>query len=153
MEKRKLEALRIKWTEKLRIKNNFDVRLECIDDNAWHKTGDLKIDTDDKKVLLQLNTANPKHENLEEVIVHELMHLKLWPLDQLMETMIDAHYEKGTKAYDFAYAQFMTTLEQTTAELTKMFLLEFGENRNLSYGRCKAQTGFNALYDKLKSLE
>ena len=31
--------------------------------------------------------------------------------------------------------------------------LEFGENRNLSYGRCEKQKSFNELYDGLKNLE
>lgn len=37
-------------------------------------------------------------------------------------------------------------------ELTKCFLLEFGENRELSYGRCKQMKSFNDLYDGLRSI-
>ncbi|MFW5794277.1 MAG: hypothetical protein ACOCV1_02230 [Bacillota bacterium] len=44
----------------------------------------------------------------------------------------------------------MITLEQTVAELTKCFLLSFGENKNLSYGRVKTTLSFNELYDGLK---
>ena len=43
--------------------------------------------------------------------------------------------------------------EATVEELTKCFLLEFGENRNLSYGRCAKEKSFNELYDSLKTIE
>ena len=56
-------------------------------------------------------------------------------------------------AQDFAYRQFFTTLEQTVEELAKCFLLEFGEDRELSYGRCRTKKSFNDLYDGLKNLE
>ncbi len=29
-----------------------------------------------------MNAADPKQENVEEVILHELMHIKMYPLDQ-----------------------------------------------------------------------
>ena len=83
-----------------------------------------------------LNAANPEQENLEEVIVHELIHLKMYPLDQVTESLITSHFEEGTPAWDFAYSQSFTALEITVEELAKCFLLEFGENRELSYGRC-----------------
>ena len=45
------------------------------------------------------------------------------------------------------------TLEQTVEELAKCFLLEFGENKELSYGRCRQEKSFNDLYDGLKNIE
>lgn len=141
------------WCKKLRISPYWDVKLEWVDDFNWTKTGDFKIDCDDKKAVLLLNIANPKNENLEEVIVHELFHLKLYPLDQVTESLITANFDEGTPAYDFAYTQFFTALEQTVEELTKCFLLEFGNNKELSYGRCKNQKSFNELFEGLKKLE
>ena len=138
------------WLDVLRLKNNWDIRLECIEDETFKKTGDFKVDPDDKKAVIMINVLNPKYENLEEVIVHELLHLKLYPLDQLTEDLIDTYIEKETKAHDFAYRQFMIKLEQTVEELTKCFLLEYGANKTLSYGRVKAKKGYNALYDGLK---
>lgn len=85
-----------------------------------------------------LNACNPKQEeNMEEIIVHELMHLKLYPLDQVTESLILSGFEEGSREQDFAYRQFFVSLEQTVEELTKCFLLEFGENRELSFGRCR----------------
>lgn len=99
-----------------------------------------------------LNAANPKQENLEEVIVHELMHIKMYPLDQVTESLITSCFEEGLAASKFAYQQFFCTLEQTVEELTKCFLLEFGENREFSYGRCEREKSFNDLYEGLKNL-
>ena len=88
MEKEKLNELFEKWCKKLRIVPTWDVKLEFVDDPELRKTGDFKIDCDDRKAILLLNTGNPKQENLEEVIVHELMHLKMYPLDQVTESLI-----------------------------------------------------------------
>lgn len=147
-----VQSLFEKWSKKLRIVPCWDVKLEFVEDPAWRKTGDFQIDCDDKKAILLLNAANPKSENLEEVIVHELLHLKMYPLDQVTESLIYSHFQQGTPAWDFAYYQFFTALEQTVEELTKCYLLEFGENKELSYGRCKNMKSFNDLYEGLKNM-
>lgn len=148
-----LQSLFQKWIDILRLKNQWDIRLELVRDPAFRKTGDIKIDCDDRKAILMLNVLNPKQENPEEVIVHELMHLKLYPLDQLTEGLIDAHYEEETPAREAVYTQFMIMLEQTVEELTKCYLGAFGENKTLSYGRCNTMKSFNELYEGLKPLE
>ena len=153
MEKTELTALFDKYIRKLRITPAWDVRLEFVEDPVWPKTGDFRIDCDDRKAILLLNTVNPKQENLEEVIVHELMHIKMYPLDQVTESLITNCFEEGSAAGRFAYQQFFTTLEQTVEELTKCFLLEFGENKEFSYGRCRRQKSFNDLYEGLNNIE
>ena len=152
MTKEEITALFDKYTKKLRIASNWDVKLEFVEDPKWRKTGDFKIDCDDKKAVLMLNAANPKQENMEEVIIHELMHIKMYPLDQVTESLITANFEEGTPGYDFAYTQFFNALEQTVEELSKCFLLEFGEDKEFSYGRCKNMKSFNELYDGLNSI-
>ena len=153
MEREYLQALFDKWTRKLRVVPAWDVRLELVEDQAWPKTGDIRIDCDDRKAVVLLNAVRPKQENPEEVIVHELMHLKLYPLDQMTEALIDSSFPEEGSQRDFAETMFMTTLEQTVEELTKCFLLEFGENRELSFGRCRAQKSFDELFDGLKPLK
>ena len=153
MDKKTLTELFERYIRKLRITPAWDVRLEFVEDPSWPKTGDFKIDCDDRKAILLLNTVAPKQENLEEVIVHELMHIKMYPLDQVTESLISSSFEDGSAASDFAYRQFFTALEQTVEELTKCFLLEFGDNKDLSYGRCDRKRSFNDLYDGLKGLE
>ena len=146
-------ALLDKYAKKLRIIPAWDVKLELVEDPAWRKTGDIRIDCEDRKAVVLLNVANPKQENMEEVIVHELLHLKMYPLDQVTESLITSHLEEGTGAYNFAYQQFFVALEQTVEELAKCFLHEFGENRELSFGRCERKPSFNELYNGLKNLE
>lgn len=153
MDKSELTAIFEKYCRKLRIVPDWDVKLEFVEDSTWRKTGDFKIDCEDKKAVFLLNAANPKQENLEEVICHELMHLKMYPLDQVTESLIINAFEEGSPASNFAYQQFFTTLEQTVEELTKCFLLEFGDNRELSFGRCKGKKSFNELYDGLQSIK
>lgn len=153
MEIDQIQKLFVKYCQKLRITPVWDVKLELVDDPEWRKTGDFKIDCDDRKAILLLNVANPKQVNLEEVIVHELMHIKLYPLDQMTESLITSSFEEGSAAQDFAYRQFFCALEQTVEELTKCFLLEFGNNKALSYGRCEGMKSFNELFDGLKALE
>ena len=152
-DKAALTALFEKYIRKLRITPAWDVRLEFVEDPAWPKTGDFKIDCDDRKAILLLNIANPKQENPEEVIVHELMHIKMYPLDQVTESLIRNCFEEGSAAGRFAYQQFFTTLEQTVEEMTKCFLLEIGENRELSYGRCSGKKSFNDLFDGLNNID
>lgn len=153
MKKQELIEVFNKYCKKLRITPIWDVQFQLVEDASWAKTGDIKIDCDDRKAILLLNAANPKQENMEEVIVHELMHLKMYPLDQVTESLIESHFEEGTSLYNFAYRQFFQTLEQTVEELAKCFLFEFGDNKELSYGRCNKKQSFNELYDGLKNIE
>lgn len=142
-----------KYCKKLRLVPQWDVKLEFVEDPEWRKTGDFKIDCTDRKAILLLNAGNPKQDSAEEVIIHELMHIKMYPLDQVTESLITSHFEEGTPAWNFAYTQFFTALEQTVEELAKCFLLEFGENRELSFGRCSLEKSFNELYDGLNNID
>ena len=153
MDRENLQRLFEKYCKKLRLTPGWDIRLQFVEDPEWRKTGDIKIDCTDRKAILLLNAVNPKQDNLEEVIVHELMHLKMYPLDQVTESLITSHFEEGAPAWDFAYSQFFTALKITAEELAKCFLLEFGENRELSYGRCSQVKSFNELYDGLNNID
>ena len=153
MERAEITVLFEKYIKKLRITPAWDVRLELVEDPTWRKTGDFKIDCDDRKAILMLNVVKPTQENLEEVIVHELMHIKMYPLDQVTESLITNCFEGGTVASNFAYQQFFTALEQTVEELAKCFLYEFGEDKEFSYGRCRKGKSFNELYEGLNSID
>ena len=111
MDKKTLTELFERYIRKLRITPAWDVQLEFVEDPSWPKTGDFKIDCDDRKAILLLNTVAPKQENLEEVIVHELMHIKMYPLDQVTESLITSSFEEGSAASDFAYRQFFNALD------------------------------------------
>ena len=148
-----LRRLFEKWCEKLRVVPAWDVTLDLVDDENWRKTGDIRIDCDDRKAVVMINLLNPRGVNLEEVLVHELFHLKLYPLDQVTESLITECFEENSRAQNFAMTQFMTALEQTVEELAKCWLLEFGEDRVLSFGRCRSMKSFDELFDGLKNLE
>lgn len=152
-DRRECQRLLDKYCKKLRLVPAWDVKLEFVEDPAWRKTGDIRIDCTDRKAILLLNAENPKQDSAEEVVIHELMHLKLYPLDQVTEALITSHFEEGTPARSFAYTEFFTALEITVEELAKCFLLEFGEDRDMSFGRCARQKSFNELFDGLNSLE
>lgn len=153
MNREELTRLFDKYIKKLRISPAWDIKLEFVEDPEWRKTGDFKIDCSDRKAILLLNVANPKQENMEEVIIHELMHIKMYPLDQVTESLIVNCFEEGSPASNFAYQQFFETLEQTVEELAKCFLLEFGEDKEFSYGRCNTMKSFNELYEGLNNIE
>lgn len=153
MDKLKVKEIFDKYTKKLRIVPEWDIRLEFVENEDWKKTGDFKIDPTDKKAILMLNAASPKDENIEETIVHELMHIKMYPLDQVCESMIINMFEEGSREQNFAYQTFFETLEVTVEELAKCFLLEFGENTEFSFGRMEKIKSFNELYEGLRKLD
>ena len=62
MNREEVQALFDKWVKKLRLVPAWDIRLEWVEDPAWRKTGDFKIDCDDKKAIILLNGVNPKQE-------------------------------------------------------------------------------------------
>ncbi len=79
----------------------------------------------------------PKQENLEGRNRTRADALKLYYLDQVTESLITSNFT-GNSSVQFAYTQFLQ-LEQTVAELAKCYLLEFGDDKTLSYGRCNAR--------------
>ena len=148
-----LHSLLDKWCRKLRITPFWTVRLEIMNDPAFRKTGDIKIDCDNRNAIVILNLSGTNQSNLEEVIVHELFHLKMYPLDQVTESLLLSVFPDDSPAQRFAYAEFFGALEQTVEELTKCFLLEGGENKELTFGRCERTKSFDELYNELKNLD
>ncbi|GCD10549.1 hypothetical protein G9F71_013230 [Clostridium sp. FP2] len=129
-----LEGLINKWQIILRLMD-WDIKLQIVD-KEWRKSGDIKIDIDDKKAVMLINN-NPKSTNLEELVVHELLHLKLWGMDQMIEGFINGVFganEDDIKK-EFAMNQFFILLESTVEDLTKGFLKANGCDQELSFGR------------------
>jgi hypothetical protein len=124
-----------KWQEILRLQD-WDIKIQVVE-VEWRKTGDIKIDETDRTAILLLNICNPKQTNLEEIIIHELLHLKLYGMDQMIESLIGCVYGKNEEdpKRQFAYSQFMTLLEITVNDLAKSFLIQSGDNKEISFGR------------------
>lgn len=128
-----------KWQRNLKLQD-WDIQIQTVE-KQWRKTGDIKIDEDNRTAILLINIFNPKQTNLEELIIHELLHLKLWAMDQMIERLINCLYvcnEEDPKRA-LVYGQFMHILESTVHDLTKSFLEQGGINKNISFGRLENQ--------------
>lgn len=134
-----IEKYLTKWQDILRLRD-WDIKYQLVN-KEWRKTGDIKIDMDDKKAILLINNYNPKQDNLEGLIIHELLHLKLFGMDQMIEELIYAVFGEDTqdRKFDFAYNQFMRVLEPTAEDLSKSFLTIGGEDKEISFGRVQKQ--------------
>jgi hypothetical protein len=128
-----------KWRKILRLQD-WDIRLQTVD-RPWRKTGDIKIDVCDKNAILLINICNPKQTNLEELIIHELLHLKLYGMDQMLERHINALYgeEDADPKREIIYHEFMVLLESTVHDLTKGFITQCGDDKELSFGRLEKE--------------
>ncbi|WP_291582462.1 hypothetical protein [Clostridium sp. UBA6640] len=134
-DEKEIEIFLKKWQNILRLRD-WDIRYEIVN-KEWRKTGDIKIDMDDRKAILLINNYNPKQTNLEALIIHELLHLKLWGMDQMIEGLLYSVFGQDVQdpKFNFAYAQFMNILEPTVEDLAKSFLMLGGENKEISFGR------------------
>ncbi|WP_195948225.1 hypothetical protein [Paraclostridium bifermentans] len=128
-----------KWQDILRIRD-WDIKIELVD-KEWRKSGDIKIDRDVKQAVLMINNYNRKHTNLEALVIHELIHLKLWGMDQMIEYLVYSVFGKDENdpKFDFAYTQFMQELESTVEDLTKAYVYTGAENKEISFGRVQKE--------------
>lgn len=128
-----------KWQDILRIRD-WDIKIELVD-KEWRKSGDIKIDRDVKQAVLMINNYNRKHTNLEALVIHELIHLKLWGMDQMIESLIYSVFGKDESdpKFDFAYTQFMQELESTVEDLTKAYVYTGAEDKEISFGRVQKE--------------
>lgn len=133
---KRLEEVMNKWQDILRLRD-WDLHLKIVE-KEWRKSGDIKIDTSNKKAVMLINN-NPKCTNLEELVVHELLHLKLWGMDQMIEELINQVFgeSENDKKREFAMNQFFGMLEPTVEDLAKAFLAANGCEVELSLGILK----------------
>lgn len=109
-----------RWQNTLRLRD-WAISVKILR-TKWRKSGDIKVDLENRKATLLIN-HKPKCLNLEEIVVHELIHIKLYGLDQMIEDLINIVYgKKKTKQRQFAWNQFMSLLESTVEDLTKGYL-------------------------------
>jgi hypothetical protein len=127
-----------KWQKILRLRD-WDIAIKMVE-AKWRKSGDIKIDLEDKKAVLLIN-QNPKCTNMEELVIHELLHLKLYGMDQMIEDLLSIVYGKNEDdaKREFAYTRFMVLLESTVEDLTKGYLTVNGSKKPLSFGRLQKE--------------
>ncbi|UCG29720.1 MAG: hypothetical protein JSV53_09475 [candidate division WOR-3 bacterium] len=125
-----------KWQDILRLRD-WDIVIKIVK-TKWRKSGDIKIDLEDKKAVLLVN-HKPKCTNLEELVIHELLHLKVYRMDQMLESFLSIIFgeKEDDPKREFAYTQFMMVLESTVEDLTKGYLSAEGSQKSLSFGRLK----------------
>ena len=128
-----------KWQKILRLKD-WDIKLELVT-KEWRKTGDIKIDQSDKKAILLINNFNPNQTNIEAVIIHELLHIKLFGMDNMIEELLHCVYGdiKDDPKFSFAYSQFMELLEVTTEDLAKGYVELGADDKSISFGRIQKE--------------
>ncbi len=126
-----------KWQDVLRLRD-WDIRLETVS-VPWRKSGDVKIDRDNRMAAVLLHESIPD-EHLEEVIVHELLHLKVYGMDQMIESLIQLLYPgEDDPGRLFAMDSFMLELESTVEDLTKALLTAGGKPREFWFKRVDRQ--------------
>jgi len=81
-----------KWQDLLRLRD-WDIELRIVR-TKWRKSGDIKIDLEEKKAVLLVNHRpySDKSVNLEELVLHELLHVKLYGMDQMLLDLLGAVY-------------------------------------------------------------
>jgi len=128
-----------KWQKILRL-SDWDIKLELVT-KEWRKTGDVKIDLSNKVAIVLINNHNPKATNIESIIIHELLHIKLWGMDQMIESLLQCVYgdDVTDPKHSFAYTQFMELLEATTEDLTKGYVELGADDKSISYGRIQKE--------------
>ena len=136
--KNDIKSFQEKWQKILRLQD-WTIRV-VLAEKDWRKSGDIKIDQDKKNAALMIN-QKVEIQYLEEIVIHELLHLKLWGMDQMIEDLLSSLY--GSNENDpkriFAYGQFMKVLEVTTQDLTKALISATGEERELLFLRVERQ--------------
>jgi len=131
--KEEVEKYLNRWQDILRLRN-WDIVIKIVK-TKWRKSGDIKIDLEDKKAVLLVNQS-PKCENLEELVIHELLHVKLYGMDQMIEELLSIVFgkKKSDSKRAFAYTQFMGLLESTVEDLTKGYLTATKSQKSVSFG-------------------
>jgi hypothetical protein len=127
-----------RWQPLMRLAD-WDIELQMVA-TPWRKSGDIKVDLDDRKAVLLLR-AGLRSEDLDETVVHELVHLRLYALDQMLAQLLDAVFgsEPEEPRRAFAETRFMLELEATTEDIAKAVLAAAGVQGRLSFRRLDAE--------------
>lgn len=85
--------------------------------DGFPQQGDFRIDYPKKQATILIST-NLK-SSVEEIVVHELIHIMLWPLDQKMTSEIKRLSKNIQKKSE---DDFLKKLESVVSRITKSFL-------------------------------
>lgn len=127
-----------KWQDILRLRD-WDIKPVVVR-QKWRKSGDVKIDRDNRMAAVMVHeSAVPAH--LEEIVVHELLHLKLYGMDQLIEETLNMLFgtDDSDPKKEFAMGTFMLELESTVEDLTKALLTAHAKQTDFWFKRVDRQ--------------
>lgn len=115
----KLEELVCGWQKLLGL-DEWTIRLEVVRFKRSWQSGDVKVDPVHRSALLLLS-AEPFRDE-EETIVHELVHVVLWPLDTAAMDLTEVTGPEGSAAREFARAAVFRALEPVAEQLARALL-------------------------------
>jgi hypothetical protein len=127
-----------KWKQPFSL-SDWDIRPVVVEP-PWRKSGDVKIDESNRMAALMVR-SDLEPSFLEEVVVHELLHIKLWGLDQMLEGALNALFgedlEEGKRT--FAQDRFMDQLETVTQDITRAIMSASGHEGEYMFDRVQRQ--------------
>lgn len=139
VDEKSIDECLAKWQPLLSL-SDWDIRSLVVQKMDWRKSGDVKIDESNRMAAVMIKSdLDPAY--LEQVVVHELLHIKLWGLDQMIEEPLNALFgeeDSEGKRY-FAQGQFMRELEATTQDLTRALLDASGFEGDYLFNRVQKQ--------------
>jgi len=125
VDERSITELIDKWKPILSL-SDWDIRTVVVE-GEWRKSGDIKIDLPNSMAaVLVRHDLDP--ESLEELVLHELLHLKLYALDQFIEESLNLLYGKDLEepGRNLVQGFFMHELETAVQDLTRAILSASG---------------------------
>lgn len=114
-----MEALVQQWQGLLGL-SDWTIRLQLVTFKRPFQSGDIKVDPVHKTALLLLSDTPFRNE--EETIVHELVHVVLWPLDTAAMDLVEVVGPEHSPAREFARSAVFRALEPVAEQLTRALL-------------------------------
>lgn len=144
--KAKLEELVRTWQALLGL-NDWTIRLELVRFKRPWQSGDVKVDPVHRSALLLLSEEPFRDE--EETIVHELIHVVLWPLDLAAMDLTEVTGPEGSAAREFARSAVFRALEPVTEQLTRALLRARGHPARPVWDVLEAEAAERAEFSRV----
>lgn len=123
---------------------DWTIRLERVKFRRPWQSGDVKVDPVHRSALLLL--ADEPFRDEEETIVHELVHVVLWPLDMVAMDLTEVTGPEGSAAREFARSAVFRALEPVTEQLTRALLAARGHRARPVWEALEAEAAGRAEF-------
>jgi len=115
----RLERIVRKWQKRLQL-DDWEITVEYNDDPEWPNWGIIAPVPGRKEAVLVLSTLAPP-ERREFIVVHELCHLLVLPLNTMADSWAGSIPAKSRPTHT---QQWTEVTEQVVNSLTKLYLAE-----------------------------